>query len=269
MAAETSGERSAGHILPPPSICAQCANETLFHTPQSLRCSSHPSTLLHTETVLFQEAGKLRSLQATSLGSLPPVLSWQRRGLPLLRCPAHWRAYGLFRHSASNKPVASHSTRAPASASPELADGRARRHAGTDPLPRALAGRHARCSRTTFAGAVSLIRALAVGHARSSGTNLLAQLICQEDSRTDTREAQEQTLLAVRDEQHATLVVLDGQDQGTGPSQSRSFVGSSRISTWGFCHIHHRQTTLTFMPPFSWLICVWLAYSESTLQSTR
>ena len=26
---------------------------------QSLRCSSHPSTLLHTETVLFQEAGNL------------------------------------------------------------------------------------------------------------------------------------------------------------------------------------------------------------------
>ena len=192
MAAETSGERSAGHILPPPSICAPCANKNFVSyttiTPM-LVPPFHPTSLRDCGFI-FQEAG---NLNFSSLGSLPPVLFWQRRGLPLLRCPTHWRAYGLFHHSASIKPVASHSTRAPASASPELADGRARQNAGTDLLPRALAGIHARCSRTTLAGAVSLIGALAVGHARSSGTNLLAQLSCQQDSRTDTREAQGQT----------------------------------------------------------------------------
>ena len=123
-------------------------------------------------------------------------LFWRRRRLLLLQLQRRQRATGLFCHSASTKPVSSHSTRALVSASPELAAGHARQlcwHApstersrtdtrdaprlalaGIVPLPGALADGPTRCSRTAFAGTVpSLGQPRARGRTRE--TTLLAR----------------------------------------------------------------------------------------------
>ena len=65
-------------------------------TPQSFRClPTLPPYFELRHCCFFKRLANLKSLQATSLGSLPTVLFWRRRRLPLLQLPTHWRHTGL------------------------------------------------------------------------------------------------------------------------------------------------------------------------------
>ena len=146
--------RTKRRVLPPPSTFAQCAYETSFRSPQTLRCSSHPATLLRAETHYFSRGWQLK-LSPSNFAREPatcPLLATPRAapslslnsytnngGLSTCERTQGNHGYGLaIAHGLRFRPAQSSRT--------NTRDN----FAGTAPLPRALADGHARCSRTSF-----------------------------------------------------------------------------------------------------------------------
>ena len=159
-----------------------CQRNT-FRKPQSLRCSSHPATLLQAETLLFFK-------RLANLTNSPRIFTWEPATYPLLATPqatppqlpatlegirplppqrvdqacvqpehtgpgyGQPRNRGLTRETTCWHAPLSERSRTDTRDATRLAS------AGIVPLPGALADGHTRCSRTDFAGTVALPRAL-------------------------------------------------------------------------------------------------------------